>query len=84
MIINWDTDTLLWLSSWWIKKVILSILAALRAARFASVCKGSWLSMALGLAMIVLGVHKNLKPTQFYLLNKLCYNNFAQNLCPVG
>ena len=39
-------------------------LAALRAARYASVCKGSWLSIALGLAMMVLDVRKNLKPTQ--------------------
>ena len=59
-------------------------LAALRAARFASVCKGSWLSMALGLAMMVLDVQKNLKPTQFYLLNNLCYNNFAQKSSPGG
>ena len=42
----------------------------------------SWLSMALGLAMNVLNVLKNLKPTQFYLLNNLCYNNFAKKSCP--
>ena len=36
--------------------------------------------MALDLAQMVLDVRKNLKQTQFYLLNKLCYNNFAQNL----
>ena len=59
-------------------------LAALRAARFASVCKGSWLSMALGLTMMVLDVRKNLKSTQFYLLNNLCYNNFAQKSSPGG
>ena len=35
--------------------------------------------MALDLAQMVLDVRKNLKPTQFYLLNNLCYNNFAQN-----
>ena len=63
---------------------IYQLLAALRAARFASVCKGSWLSMALGLAMMVLDVRKNLKPTQFYLLNNLCYNNFAQKSSPGG
>ena len=63
---------------------LICILAALRAARFASVCKGSWLSMALGLAMMVLDVRKNLKPTQFYLLNNLCYNNFAQKSSPGG
>ena len=64
--------------------ISLIILAALRAARFASVCKGSWLSMALGLAMMVLDVRKNLKPTQFYLLYNLCYNNFAQASSPEG
>ena len=40
--------------------------------------------MALGLAMMVLEVQKNLKPTQFYLLNILCYNNFAQKSIPGG
>ena len=40
----------------------------------------SWLSMALDLAQMVLEVRKNLKQTQFYLLNKLSHNNFAQNL----
>ena len=49
------------------------LLTALRASRFVSVYKDSWLSMALGLAMMVLDVRKNLKPTQYYLLNKLCY-----------
>ena len=48
------------------------------------ICKGTWLSMALGLAMMVLDVQKNLKPTQFYLLNNLCYNNFAQKSSPGG
>ena len=38
------------------------LLAALRAARFASASKGYWLSMALGLAMMILDVRKNLKP----------------------
>ena len=38
----------------------------------------SWLSMALDLAQMVLAVWKKLKPTQFYLLNNLYYNNFAQ------
>ena len=60
----------------------LIVLAALRAARFASVCKGS--PVALGLAMMVLDVQKSLKPTQFYLLNNLCYNNFAQKSSPGG
>ena len=40
--------------------------------------------MALGLAQMVLDVQKNLKPTQFYLLNNLCYNNFAQKSSPGG
>ena len=40
--------------------------------------------MALGLAQMVLDVRKNLKPTQFYLLNKLCYNNFTQKSSPGG
>ena len=49
-----------------LKKTVhkLQILAALRAARYASVFKGSWLSIALGLAMMGLDVRKNLKPTQ--------------------
>ena len=38
----------------------------------------SWLSMALDLAQMVLEVRKNLKPTQFYMLINLCYNNFSQ------
>ena len=38
----------------------------------------SWLSMALDFTQMVLDVRKNLKPTQFYMLNKLCFNNFAQ------
>ena len=40
--------------------------------------------MALGLAMMVLDVRKNLKPTQFFLLYNLCYNNFAQKSSPEG
>ena len=42
----------------------------------------SWLSMALGLAQMVLDVRKNLKPTQFYMLNNLCFNNFPKKLIP--
>ena len=38
--------------------------------------------MALGLAQMVLDVRKNLKPTQFYMLNILCYYNFAQKSSP--
>ena len=44
----------------------------------------SLLSIALDLAQMVLDVRKNLKPTQFYLLNNLCYNNFAQKSSPGG
>ena len=40
--------------------------------------------MALDLAQMVLEVRKNPKPTQFYLLKKLCYNNFAQKSSPGG
>ena len=40
--------------------------------------------MALDLAQMVLDVRKNLKSTQFYLLNNLCYNNFAQKSSPGG
>ena len=42
----------------------------------------SWLSMALDLAQMVLDVRKNLKPTQVFILNNLCYNKFAQNSSP--
>ena len=38
--------------------------------------------MALDFAQMVLDVPKNLKRTQFYLLNKLCFNNFAQKSSP--
>ena len=40
--------------------------------------------MALDLAQMVLDVWKTLKPTTFYLLNNLCYNNFAQKSIPGG
>ena len=40
--------------------------------------------MALDLAQMVLDVRKNLKPTQFYMLNNLCYNNFSQKSSPGG
>ena len=40
--------------------------------------------MALDLAQIVLEVCKCLKPTQFYMLNILCYNNFAKKSSPGG
>ena len=41
-----------------------------------------WLSMALGLAQMVLDVRKNLKPTRFYMLNNFCFNNFPKLLIP--
>ena len=33
---------------------------------------------------MVLDARKNLKPTQFYMLSNLCYNNFAQKSSPGG
>ena len=42
----------------------------------------SWLSMTLDLAQMVLEVRKSLRPTQFYMLNNLCYINFAQKSSP--
>ena len=42
----------------------------------------SWLSMALDLAQMVLEVRKNPKPTQFYMLNNLCFNNFSKKSIP--
>ena len=38
--------------------------------------------MALGLAQMVLDVRKNPKPTQIYMLNNLCFNNFPKKLIP--
>ena len=38
--------------------------------------------MALDLAQMVLEVCKNLKPTQFYMLNNLCFNNFPKKSIP--
>ena len=38
--------------------------------------------MALGLAQMVLDVWKNLKPTQFYMLNNLCFNSFSKKSIP--
>ena len=42
----------------------------------------SWLSMALGLAQMVLDVQKNLELTHFYMLNNLCINNFPKKMIP--
>ena len=42
----------------------------------------SWLSVALDLALdltqMVLEFRKNLKPTQFFIPNSFCFNNFAE------
>ena len=38
--------------------------------------------MALDLAQMVLDVRKNLKPTQFYMLNNFCFNNFSKKSIP--
>ena len=40
--------------------------------------------MALGLAKMVLDFQKNFKPTQFYMLNNICFSNFAQKSSPGG
>ena len=42
----------------------------------------SWLSVALGLAQMVLDVRKNFEPTQFYMLNNLRFNIFPKILIP--
>ena len=41
-----------------------------------------WLSMAL--AKMVLDFRKNLKPTQFYMLNIFCLSNFDKKSSPLG
>ena len=38
--------------------------------------------MALDLAQMVLEVRKNPKPTQVYMLNKLCFKHFPKKLIP--
>ena len=40
--------------------------------------------MALGLAQMVLDVQKIFTPTQFNMLNNICFNNFAQKSSPGG
>ena len=40
--------------------------------------------MALGLAQMVLDVQKIFIPTQFFMLNNICANNFAQKSSPGG
>ena len=44
----------------------------------------SWLSLAPDLAQMVLDCQKNFNPTQFYMLNNICFNNFAQKSSPEG
>ena len=39
-------------------------------------------SMVLDFTQMVLDVRKNLKPTQFYMLNNLCFNNFSKKSIP--
>ena len=38
--------------------------------------------MALDLAQMALEVRKSLRPTQFYMLNNLCFNNFSKKSIP--
>ena len=38
--------------------------------------------MALGLAQMVLEVWNFFKPTKFYVLNSICFNNFPQKSSP--
>ena len=40
--------------------------------------------MGLDLAQMVLDIPISFKPTQFYMLNNICFNNFAQKLSPVS
>ena len=39
-------------------------------------------SLGLDFTQMVLDVRKNLKPTQFYMLNNLCFNNFPKKSIP--
>ena len=39
-------------------------------------------SLALDFTQMVLDVRENLKPTQSYMLNNLCFNNFPRKLIP--
>ena len=40
--------------------------------------------LGVGLAQMVLDVQKIFAPTQFYMLNNICFNNFAQKSSPGG
>ena len=44
----------------------------------------SWLSLALGLAQIVLDIRKIFKPTLLFMPNTICFHNFAQKSSPGG
>ena len=39
-------------------------------------------SLGLDFTQMVLDVRKNLEPTQFYMLNNLCFNNFSKKSIP--
>ena len=39
-------------------------------------------SLGLDFTQMVLDVRKNLKSTQFYMLNNLCFNNFSKKSIP--
>ena len=39
-------------------------------------------SLGLDFTQMVLDVRKNLKPTQFYMLSNLCFNNFPKKIIP--
>merc|ERR1712175_2729 len=39
-------------------------------------------SLGLDFTQMVLDVRKNLKPTQFYMMNSLCFNNFSKKSIP--
>ena len=41
-------------------------------------------SLGLDLTQMVLAIRKILKPTQVYMLNNICFNNFAQKPSPGG
>ena len=40
------------------------------------------MSLGLDFSQMVLAVRKNLKPTQFYMLNNLSFNNFSKKSSP--
>ena len=42
----------------------------------------TFVSLGLDFTLMVLDVPKHLKPTQFYMLNNLCFNNFSKKSIP--